>query len=157
MTEMTTAAATRVEALLISGTLVSTDLQASRDFYENFFGLECVHPDGDTRRLLARQRGGTGPGRFVLDVRQVDEITHPQVLFHHWGFDVPSRAEVDRIHADAVRLKDRFGLRKIQNVRMQHGIYGFYLQDRDSNWWEVEEPAPISLPDIIARGDCMAE
>lgn len=127
---------------LVAGTMVSTDLASARRFYENFLGLDCVAPDAD--RLLLRDQHSKAAMEagdddfFVIEVSRVDRITHPQNVLNHWGIDVSSTDEVDRIHADAVRLQDQFALQRVKKPTHIHGSYGFYLADRDSNWWEIE-------------------
>lgn len=127
---------------LVAGTIVSTDLRASRRFYEEFLGFDCVSPEAG--RLLLRDqhsKAAMAAGSddfFVIEVAEVDQITHPQNVLTHWGIDVTSTEEVDRIHAEAVRLQSDFGLHRVKKITRIHGSYGFYLADRDLNWWEIE-------------------
>jgi len=133
------------------GTVVSADLVAARIFYEEFLGLDCtsIAPGQLLLRLPAPRAEGC-----VIEVHQVGAIDRPQNLLNHWGIDVASRADVDRIHAAASQYKERFGLRRVMTPRTQHGVYGFYLQDRDSNWWEIEytDPARTHVS-LIEAGD----
>ena len=60
---------------------------------------------------------------------------------------------MDRVYGEALRLKEDYGLQVIEKPRMLHGAYQFFLQDRDTNWWEIQyEPRSIadffSLPDL---------
>ena len=142
---------------IFRGTMVTTDLVAARCFYEEFLGLECVRIAAD-RMLIRMPAPAGGPPRktgeyCLIDVRQVASITHPQNVLNHWGIDVPTRADVDRIHAAAVKHKEKYGLRKIMNVRMQHGVYAFYFADRDYNWWEIEERGEGTWAAIFEPGD----
>jgi len=131
--------------------MVSADLVAARIFYEEFLGLDCTSIAPDQLRL--RLRAPTVEG-CVIEVHQVGTIDRPQNLLNHWGIDVSSRADVDRIHAAASQHKERYGLRRVMTPRMQHGVYGFYLQDRDSNWWEIEYTDPARThASLIAAGD----
>jgi catechol 2,3-dioxygenase-like lactoylglutathione lyase family enzyme len=121
-----------VSPLLLShGTLMSKNLAASRRFYEEFLGLEVVRHARPAMMLRLRS------GMYVVCVCIGEKVPNQHVLTH-WGLNVASREEVDRAHADAHRLKETYGIQKIQNVRERHGAYGFYLQDLDNNWWEIQ-------------------
>ena len=144
--------------ILSRGTLLTTDLARARLFYEEFLGLECqmlsddhmMVRDTDPRGL--RHRGGGRP-YWVMDVRRSDQPITTNLL-KHWGIDVASAAEVDRVHAVAAASKERLGLRALRKPRLQHGTYAFYLQDFDTNWWEVEcRPPGEGTDEVFARGD----
>lgn len=145
-------------AKLVAGTMVTTGIPAARHFYEKFLGFECVQYTPD--RLLLRDRyskAAMEAGRedfFIIDVQEVPEIANPQRLLHHWGLDVASAEEVDRIHTAAVARQQEFGLNKILSVSQRHGAHSFYFADRDMNWWEVEYRLDKSdNNDFFARGD----
>lgn len=127
---------------LIAGTIRCLDIARSRYFYEKFLGFDCVqYAPGkmlirDQYSKLAMSAGSDD--YFVIDVAQVDKITHPQTLFNHWGISVASIEEVDRCHAAAKARQAEFGLKKIQKTTSVHGSYQFYFADADSNWWEIE-------------------
>lgn len=128
--------------LLIAGCAVTTDIAAARRFYEDFLGLESVRPAPG--RLLVRDRYARAAMEagsddfFLLDITEVAEIANRQRMLHHWGLDVASPGEVDRIHAEAKARKDEFGLTKLMPISAMHGAHSFYFADRDSNWWEIE-------------------
>lgn len=82
----------------------------------------------------------------------VGERVPDQHVLTHWGLNVASRAEVDSAYAAALAQQQRYGIRKIQSVRERHGAYGFYLQDRDGNWWEIQYEAR-SIDEFFSRGD----
>ena len=127
---------------LLAGTMVSTDLDAARAFYEGFLGLDCVRYAQDG--LLVRDQVSKaemeagGEDFFAIDVRLVDVVENPQHMLHHWGVDVVSAEEVDRIHALAKARKEELGLKKLLPVSDVHGAHSFYFADRDMNWWEIE-------------------
>lgn len=139
--------------LLSYGTFVTTDLDRARSFFGELLGLECVRCAPD--RLLVRDRGTQRKGHrngypyWVLDVRKVDAVEHPQKVLNHWGFDLPDREAVDRAHAVLTEHKERFGLKKIMPVRVQHRSYAFYFQDYDSNWWEALTRTPGREPEKL--------
>jgi hypothetical protein len=58
-------------------------------------------------------------------------------VLDHNGIDVPTRDDVEEAHRTLHRVKDDYGLRRINKVMEQHGTYSFYFQDLDANWWEI--------------------
>jgi predicted lactoylglutathione lyase len=50
---------------------------------------------------------------------------------------VTSREEVDRIHRAAIDLKDKYKINQILEPCLAHGVYSFYFEDLDHNWWEI--------------------
>ncbi len=113
------------------GTLEVFDLKSSRRFYEEFLGLECVR-HGKPAMVI---RLGM---RFHVVCVEVGDQVHPCSLLNHWGIDVASRAEVDEAHANALKYKDKYGIRQVLPQQDMHGVYSFYLEDLDHNWWEVQ-------------------
>ena len=77
-------------------------------------------------------------------------------VLRHWGIDVESRAEVDRLHAMALRCKEEFGIRTVRHVTDQHGAYSFYFEDLDGNWWEFEYVGDVTHATHFERGDVHA-
>ncbi len=113
------------------GTLEVFDLKSSRRFYEEFLGLECVR-HGKPAMVI---RLGM---RFHVVCVEVGNQVHPCSLLNHWGIDVASRAEVDEAHANALKYKEKYGIRQVLPQQDMHGVYSFYLEDLDHNWWEVQ-------------------
>lgn len=113
------------------GTLEVFNLRASRRFYEEFLGLECVR-HGKPAMVI---RLGM---RFHVVCVEVGDQVHPCSLLNHWGVDVSSRAEVDEAHANALKYKDKYGIRQVLPQQDMHGVYSFYLEDLDHNWWEIQ-------------------
>ena len=121
---MTVQASKAVEGLVKTtlfshGTMEVRDLAASRRFYEEFLGLNCVrhHP------FAMMVRKGE---YFTVVAVQVGDKIHALHVLNHWGVDVPSRAEVDRAHALAHEVKERYGIKTIMPVTDQHGAYSLY-------------------------------
>lgn len=131
--------------LLSHGTLMCRNLADSRRFYEKFLGLEVVRHAKPAMMLRLKS------GMYVVCVCRGDHLPNQHVLTH-WGLNVASRDEVDRAYADAHRLKDHYGIRKITKIKDQHGAYAFYLQDLDNNWWEIQHEAR-NIDAFFARGD----
>ncbi|WP_190304699.1 VOC family protein [Pseudomonas chlororaphis] len=147
---------------LRAGTIVTLDIDRARRFYEDFLGFECVRYAKD--RLLIRDQyakyamDSGSNDFFVIDVRKVEKILHPQRLLHHWGVDVSSVSEVDRIHIEAKANKERYGLSKVYPVSEVHGSHSFYLTDKDNNWWEIEfRLDDMENEDFFARGNINTE
>src|SRR5258706_3162318 len=113
------------------GTMECYSLKESRRFYEEFLGVEVVRhakPGMVVRCGL----------KFHIVAVEVGAAVHPCNVLNHWGLDVGSKAEVDRVHAEATRHKDKFKIRQVLPVVDQHGVYSFYMEDLDHNWWEVQ-------------------
>lgn len=130
---------------LSHGTLACRDLVLSRRFYEEFLGLEVVRHAKPAMMLRL------ATNMYVVCVC-IGEKVPDMHLLTHWGVNVASRAEVDRIHAAAVEQAQQWGIQKVKSVRDFHGAYGFYLQDRDNNWWEIQYE-PRRIDDFFAGGD----
>ena len=84
------------------GTLEVFSLKASRRFYEEFLGLECVR-HGKPAMVI---RLGM---RFHVVCVEVGDQVHPCSVLNHWGVDVTSRAEVDAAHANAIKYQKEYG------------------------------------------------
>ena len=133
---------------IAGGTFVTTDLQRTRKLLEDFAGLECASAaDG---KLLVRDQGPDGARHpkgdiyWAFEVSQVAEIKHPQHVLNHWGFDLATPEEVDAANAAALAMADEYGIAKVQKSRDIHGVYAFYFQDFDENWWEFQYRKPLS-------------
>jgi len=135
---------------LSHGTLECYKLQDSRRFYEEFLGLECVR---HVRPAMAVRCGL----RFHIVCLEVGSTLKPVSLKNHWGIDVGSDAEVDRIHAAAQQMATRYGIRTITDCKRQHGVYSFYIEDLDHNWWEIQYYDGIQHDDMFDFGDQFVE
>ncbi len=116
--------------LLSHGTMECYSLTESRRFYEEFLGLECVR-QGKPAMFV---RCGL---KFHIVAVQAGRSLKPAHTMQHWGLEVTSRAEVDRIHRAAIELKDKYKINKILEPCFAHGVYSFYFEDLDHNWWEI--------------------
>ena len=128
---------------LSHGTLGVRDIDKSRHFYEEFFGFECVQHNNIAFcfRLNTHNR--------VVCVRTRRPLTMD--LMTHWGIDVASREEVDKAHANAEKYKEKYDIQKIMPPADQHGVYSFFMQDLDNNWWEVQHPPESDHTDWYFR------
>ena len=130
---------------LSHGTLICKDLNATRKFYEEFFGLEVVQTSGIS--LLIRL-GGVHT-YAVVETKDTD----PMPFLYHNGFDVASDADVDHCHEIACEQADKWGLNKITRPRVQHGTYSFYFWDADGNCWEILTNPPGGYTWLFEKGD----
>lgn len=133
---------------LSHGTLTCRDIEKSRRFYEEFLGLEVVHFIKPSMALKL------GSDVYIACVC-LGENVPDNTVWSHFGLNVGSREEVDQAHEAALRLQDEYELLKIEKPQILHGAYQFFVQDRDTNWWEIQyEPRTIddffALPDLKA-------
>ena len=84
--------------------------------------------------------------RTVTTIHDVSFLTH-------WGLDVRTREEVDAAHRAAHEYKDHYKIRQITETTLQHGVYSFYLQDLDYNWWEFQYYDGFQDDDVFDFGD----
>ena len=134
--------------VLSHGTLESRSLYESRRFYEEFLGLECVQHSPVSMAV----RCGL---KFHVICVERGESLRPVSYLNHWGVDVSSREEVDAAHASALAEgMQRYGIRAVKDVVEQHGVYSFYFEDLDYNWWEIQYyEAGFQHTDIFEFGD----
>jgi predicted lactoylglutathione lyase len=132
--------------LMSHGTLECFKLSESRKFYEEFLGLECVR-HGKPAMLI---RLGI---KFHVVCVEVGDQVHPQNVLNHWGLDVPSDEKVDEAYQNALKYKDKYKIRTVMEPTRQHGVYSFYMEDLDHNWWEIESAAHFMHDDMYDFGD----
>jgi predicted lactoylglutathione lyase len=117
--------------LLSHGTLECRSLKESRRFYEEFLGLECV------RHAQQAMHARCGI-KFSIVCVEVGGDVKPMSVLNHWGLEVDSREQVEHAYKSALAMKDKYKIGKITEPSMRHGIYSFYLEDLDGNYWEIE-------------------
>ena len=132
--------------VLSHGTMECYNLGESRRFYEEFLGMQCVQHG---RRSMAVRCGM----KFHIICLQGGGTLRPCGVYNHWGVDVESREEVDRVHRKALDLKDKYKIRQVNDVVDQHGVYSFYIEDLDHNWWEVQHFEGFQHDDMFDFGD----
>lgn len=113
------------------GTLECINLSESRRFYEEFLGLQVVR---HSKMAMALRLGM----RFHIVCVEVGEQVHSTALMTHWGLDVDSKEAVDKAHADAIANQDAYKIRTVLPAGNMHGVYSFYMEDLDHNWWEIQ-------------------
>lgn len=117
--------------MMSHGTLECRNIPETRKFFEEFLGLECVRHNKDGMHA----RCGI---KFSIVCIQNDPPVNQLGILNHWGLDVESQEAVDEAHKAAVAMKDKYKIRSITEPQMRHGIYSFYLEDLDGNYWEIE-------------------
>ena len=105
------------------GTLHCSDIVKTRRFYEEILGLEVVQTSAAS--LLVRK--GTDHVYAVVEA----PMSYDMNLLNHNGFEVDTREEVDAAYNDLQRIKDEWGLKKINPIKKTHGAYTFYFMDFD--------------------------
>jgi len=115
---------------LSHGTLDSADLDRSRQFYEEFLGLEVVRTSPSS--LMIRLGGAN-----TIAVVRNPKKTHEMPMLNHNGLDVETQEEVDAAYATVTEQQEKWGLSAISKPVLQHGTYSFFFRDFDKNWWEI--------------------
>jgi catechol 2,3-dioxygenase-like lactoylglutathione lyase family enzyme len=131
---------------LTHGTCECYNLQETRRFYEEFLGLECVRhaPPGMVMRCGLK---------FHIVCIEVGDEVRPCTMSNHWGLDVRTKDEVDEAYQKLIGLKDHYKVKQILEPNMQHGVYSFYFEDLNHNWWEIEHYDGIIHDDFFEFGD----
>ena len=115
---------------LSHGTLESKDLEAARDFYTEFLGLEVVRTSPIS--LLIRLGGEN-----TIAVVEQKNRNETMSMLNHNGLDVETQEEVDAAYEVCAAQADKWGLHKIGKPKLQHGTYSFFFWDQDDNCWEI--------------------
>jgi catechol 2,3-dioxygenase-like lactoylglutathione lyase family enzyme len=113
-------------------TLECRDLARTMRFFRDFLGVDAEQA-GPTW-FHSRGNGGVK----VLGVQVGDRLMEQSLMNHH-GITLQTKPEqIDALNARAKETAPEFGIRKVMGATSQHGSYSFYLQDEDTNWWEIE-------------------
>jgi catechol 2,3-dioxygenase-like lactoylglutathione lyase family enzyme len=128
------------------GTMECYSLKESRKFYEEFLGLECVR---HAKPAIVVRCGL----KFHIVAVEVGDAVHPVNVLNHWGVDVGSKEDVDKAREAALKYKDKYKIRQVLPVVMQHGVYSFYMEDLDHNWWEIQYYPGFQNEDLFDFGD----
>ena len=112
---------------LSHGTLESKNLEAARQFYTEFLGLEVVR----TSPISLLLRLGGENTIAVVEQKNREEETMP--LLNHNGLDVETQEEVNNAYETVIEQQEKWGLHKISKPLLQHGTYSFFFWDMDNN------------------------
>lgn len=112
-------------------TLECRDMQKTMRFYREFLGIDAQQQG----RNYFFSRGNGGVCVIGIQVEQ----PMPQPVLNHHGITLRGESQlIDRLRDSVVRNADEFGVMKVLPATSQHGSYSFYMQDLDTNWWEIE-------------------
>jgi catechol 2,3-dioxygenase-like lactoylglutathione lyase family enzyme len=113
--------------------LESRALPVSVRFYRDLLGLHVAQP-APHYCLMSSPDGWVK----VIAVEVGDRLV-PQKVSNHHGITLSGGTEViDALHARISASAAEYGLKKVFSATHQHGSYSFYLQDADTNCWELE-------------------
>jgi catechol 2,3-dioxygenase-like lactoylglutathione lyase family enzyme len=113
--------------------LESRALAASMRFYRDFLGLDVTA----TAPHYCMVRDARGWVR-VIAVDVGDRVV-PQKVANHHGVTLDGGHEViEALRQKVVACAAEFGIAKVLPATRQHGSFSFYLQDGDTNCWELE-------------------
>lgn len=128
------------------GTLECRSLKESRKFYEEFLGFECA------RHAIPAMVIRCGL-KFHIVCVEVGDNVHPLNVLNHWGVDVESKEKVDEAYESALKYQEKYKIRQVLKPVSQHGVYSFYMEDLDHNWWEVQYIPGFQHEDMFDFGD----
>jgi len=132
--------------VLSHGTLECRNLYRSRRFYEEFLGLECVVHSPSSMGIRCGMK-------FHIIAVEVGDSIQPSALLNHWGLDLRTREEVEQAYEDVLAAREEWGIPDVQPLIERHGVYGFYFQDFDGNWWEIEHYPGFLHEDMFDFGN----
>jgi len=127
------------------GTLPSVDLEATRQFYEEFLGLEVINTSHHSMMI----RLG---GDHVYAVVHTKKPMKMPRLYHN-GLDVTTDADVDNSWRIVNEQAEKWGLHDITKPVSRHGTYSFHFWDRDENSWEILSNPNQGYTWIFEKGD----
>ena len=107
-------------------------LDATVRFYREFLGLDAERRG--PHYFVSRGNGGVN----VIVVEVGDQLLEQTVMNHHGITLWTDQGVIDKLHAAAEQEQEPFRIRKVMKATHQHGSYSFYMEDLDSNWWEIE-------------------
>ena len=90
--------------------------------------------------------------KFHIVAVEVGAAVHPVNVLNHWGIDVTRRKRSTRGARRALKHKDKYKIRQVLPVD-QHGVYSFYMEDLDHNWWEIQYYPGFQNEDLFDFGD----
>ena len=132
---------------LSHGTVECSDMVATRRFLTEFLGLDIHRPVKEAQYMY---KGG--PWTVVCVCVDGGEAKD-QSQDNLFKVAVPSAADVDSAHAAAIRFKDDYGIRAVDDITDNDGLRAFRLQDLNRTWWEIVNVTQAHYDAIFDRGD----
>ncbi|MEE2661786.1 MAG: VOC family protein [Pseudomonadota bacterium] len=127
------------------GTLGCHNLEKSRQFYEEFLGLETTQ----TSPISLMIRLGSNHVYAVVQVKNKTEMPR----HYHNGLDVENSEDVDTAYQTVQTEAEKWGLYNTTRPVEQHGTYSFMFWDMDGNCWEILSNPPGVYIWIFEQGD----
>ena len=113
--------------------LETVRLSRSVPFYRDFLGMLVEQPAAHFALCTA------AAGWVKVLVVEVGDALVPQKVSNHHGLTLQGPTEViDDARRAAIERSDAYEIRKVLPATRQHGSYAFYMQDADTNCWELE-------------------
>jgi hypothetical protein len=144
---MTSAFSLLQNETLSHGTVECSDMVATRRFLTEFLGLDIHRPVKEAQYMY---KGG--PWTVVCVCVDGGEAKD-QTPDNHFKLAVSSEAEVESAHDAAIRFKDLYGIRKVEDVTVIDGQRAFHLQDLNRTWWEIVHTSLAHYDAIFDLGD----
>jgi hypothetical protein len=132
---------------LSHGTVECSDMVATRRFLTEFLGLDIHRPVKEAQYMY---KGG--PWTVVCVCVDGGEAKD-QSQDNLFKLAVATPGEVDAAHDAAERLREQYGIRKVDPVTERGGLRSFRLQDLNYTWWEIVNTDLAYYDDLFDRGD----
>jgi len=132
---------------LSHGTVECSDMVATRRFLTEYLGLDIHRPVKEAQYMY---KGG--PWTVVCVCVDGGE-SKDQTQDNHFKLSVATAGEVDRAHEAALRTKDQYGIKHVEDLRENQGFRAFRLQDLNFTWWEISNRSQAYYDALFDRGD----
>ena len=116
------------------GTLLMDDMDASRQFYEEFLGLEVVRTSQIS--LAIRLNSDTSVACVALS-KKVRQPGREYLRYYNIGLTVDDAGEVTRARELALEHQDAYDMRGVGDMESEGGRLSFLIEDRDGNFWQI--------------------
>src|SRR5262249_41116491 len=138
-------------------TLECKQVAESLRFYRDVMGLRVNQPAPMVGHLMDSK------GHYAAVLQNAEPA--PQPFLNFYARPVRDAAAVDAVHAKITAAREAYGIGEItpptheNPAKLGVDTYGFYLSDRDANWWRVEENrgpfGPAELPNDAPPRDSL--
>ena len=116
---------------LSHGTIECSDMVATRRFLTEFLGLDIHRPVKEAQYMY---KGGPWTVVCVcVDGGEAKDQTQDNLF----KLAVATPGEVDSAHEAALRFKDHYAIRRVEEIGDIDGQRAFRLQDLNYTWWEI--------------------
>ena len=113
------------------GTIECSDMVATRRFLTEFLGLDIHRPFAEAQYIY---RGGPWTVVCVcVDGGEAKDQTQDNLF----KLAVATPGEVDAAHAAALEHRERYGIKKVEDITTDDGSRSFRVQDLNYTWWEI--------------------